>query len=275
VSAEVIPLGSRLKKRREELGLTQTQAAKQLEVARTAYRLWEMEAAKPAPDRWRTIARWLGISMTAMLLAEELIDQQEALEADQAALGGGMTAMEWDVTSDASTGDYFAQERAMIAAQARMGNISADHAANLGRVLSRLQQATSTDTASPWHPGEFHKRFPNDPLAPALARAALATTAIGIPASAFDAAALLTSELVTNSVKHSGSDWIDVAITLRMDAVRIEVSDQSTQSIRPRTSETDGGWGLVLVGELATRWGIERHREGKTIWVEYDLPPSD
>ena len=84
MSAEVIPLGSRLRRRREELGLTQTQAAKQLDVARTAYRLWEMEAAKPAPDRWRTIARWLGISMTAMLLAEELIDRQEAVEATEA-----------------------------------------------------------------------------------------------------------------------------------------------------------------------------------------------
>ena len=40
----------------------------------------EMEAAKPAPDRWRTIARWLGESMTAMLLAEELIDQEEAVD---------------------------------------------------------------------------------------------------------------------------------------------------------------------------------------------------
>jgi transcriptional regulator with XRE-family HTH domain/anti-sigma regulatory factor (Ser/Thr protein kinase) len=275
VAAEVIPLGNRLKQRREELGLTQTQAAKQLDVARTAYRLWEMEAAKPAPDRWRAIARWLGISMTAMLLAEELIDQQEALEADEAAVGGGMTAMEWDVTSDASTGDYFSQERAMIAAQARVGHISPDRAANLGRVLSRLQQATSTDAASAWQPGEFRKRFPNDPLTPALARAALATTAIGIPANAFDTAALLTSELVTNSVKHSGSTWIDVAITLRMDALRIEVSDQSTQAIRPRTAETDGGWGLMLVGELATRWGIERHRSGNTIWIEYDLTPAD
>jgi anti-sigma regulatory factor (Ser/Thr protein kinase) len=186
-----------------------------------------------------------------------------------------MTAMEWDVTSDASTGDYFSQERAMIAAQARMGHISPDRAANLGRVLSRLQQGTSTDAASPWQPGEFRKRFPNDPLTPALARAALATTAIGIPANAFDTAALLTSELVTNSVKHSGSTWIDVAITLRMDALRIEVSDQSTQAIRPRTAETDGGWGLMLVGELATRWGIERHRVGKTIWIEYDLTPAD
>src|SRR5262245_37043891 len=177
VAAEVIPLGSRLKQRREELGLTQAQAARQLDVARTAYRLWEMEAARPAPDRWRTIARWLGISMTAMLLAEELIDHQEALEANRVAAGGGMTETQWDTASNDSSGDFFSQERAMIADQARLGNISAVEAGNLSRVLSRIQSAASSDSMSAWHPGQFRKRFPNDPLAPALARAALATTA--------------------------------------------------------------------------------------------------
>src|SRR5262245_61859709 len=226
MAAEVIPLGSRLRQRREELGLTQTQAARQLDVARTAYRLWEMEAAKPAPDRWRGIARWLGISMTAMLLAEELIDQHEALGATQAAAGGGMTGAQWDAASSDLAGDYFSQERAMIADQARLGNISAAEAANLSRVLSRIQGATSSDTVSAWHPGHFRKRFPKDTLAPALARAALATTAIGIPVDAFDAAALLTSELVTNSVRHSQSDWVEVGITLTADVLRIEVSDQ-------------------------------------------------
>src|SRR5262245_21871224 len=178
VAAEVIPLGSRLKQRREELGLTQAQAARQLDVARTAYRLWEMEAAKPAPDRWRAIARWLGISMTVMLLAEELLDQQEAAAATLAASGGGMTGTEWDETSEASEGDYFSQERAMIADQARLGNISNADAAKLGRVLSRIQRVTLDATEATWHPGQFRKRFPNDPLAPALARSALAATAI-------------------------------------------------------------------------------------------------
>jgi transcriptional regulator with XRE-family HTH domain/anti-sigma regulatory factor (Ser/Thr protein kinase) len=273
VDAEVIPLGSRLRQRREELGLTQAQAARELDVARTAYRLWEMEAAKPAPDRWRTIARWLGITMTAMLLAEELIDQ-EATDANRAAAGGGMSELEWDVESDTSPGDYFSQERAMIAAQARVGNISPVEATRLALVLSRVQHTVMSDTTSVWHPGQFRKRFPTDPLTPALARSALATTVIGMPADAFDKAALLISELVTNSVKHSGSDWVEVAITLGIDRLRIEVSDPNSQTIRPRTPDLDGGWGLTLVGELATRWGVERHRAGKTIWFELGLTPG-
>jgi anti-sigma regulatory factor (Ser/Thr protein kinase) len=159
----------------------------------------------------------------------------------------------------------------MIADQTRIGNISQAAAARLGHVLSRIQGAALSDPRSAWQPGEFRKRFPNDLVTPALARAALATTVIGIPAGAFHTAALLISELVTNSVKYSGSDWIEVAITLGLDALRIEVSDQSAQTIRPRTPDIDGGWGLTLVGQLATRWGVKRQIAGKTIWIEFDL----
>lgn len=274
MAGEVIPLGSRLRQRREELGLSQAQAARQLDVARTAYRLWEMEAAKPAPDRWRIIARWLGIPVTAMLLAEELIDQREAVDASLAAASAAMSELDWDLASDSSPGTYFSQERAMIAEQARIGRISGAEAASLGHVLSRIQHAAFASATAGWHPGQFRKRFLNDSFAPALARSALVTTVIGAPVSAFESAMLLISELVTNSVNHSGSDWIEVSITLGVDVLRIEVSDQADQTIRPRTPDVDGGWGLTLVGELATRWGVERHSVGKSIWAEFDLTPS-
>ena len=54
---DVVSVGDRLWQRRTELGLSQAQAACELDVARKAYRLWEMEAAKPAPDRWRLLSR--------------------------------------------------------------------------------------------------------------------------------------------------------------------------------------------------------------------------
>src|SRR5689334_11511459 len=73
---EVISLAERLKQRREELGMSQAQAARELDVARTAYRLWELEAAKPSPDRWRLLSHWLGISVTALLLAEDLVSEE-------------------------------------------------------------------------------------------------------------------------------------------------------------------------------------------------------
>jgi transcriptional regulator with XRE-family HTH domain/anti-sigma regulatory factor (Ser/Thr protein kinase) len=271
--ADVVPLGSRLRQRREELGLSQSQAAQQLEVARTAYRLWELEAARPAPDRWRAIARWLGISMTALLHAEELLDEQEALEATRAAVESGLSNGGWDAQSDAWAGDYFSQERAMIAAQAERGAISVEQAAGLERVLERIQDATSDDVA-PWHPGHFAKRFTCDEHAPGLARAALATTAIGMPSDTFDDAALVTSELVTNSVEHASCDSVQVEIVLGVERLRIAVSDQGKQAIRPRPGDGNRGWGLTFIGELASRWGVERRRDGNTIWAEFDLTPG-
>ena len=56
--------------------------------------------------------------------------------------------MEWDAASDMSAGDYFSQERAMIADQARMGHISTDQAAELARVLFRIQRSASGDAAA-------------------------------------------------------------------------------------------------------------------------------
>jgi serine/threonine-protein kinase RsbW len=271
VAAEVIPLGARLRQRREELGLSQAQAARELDVARTAYRLWEMEAARPAPDRWRVIAKWLGMSMTALLFAGELLDEQEAFEAERKAFAAGLTSKGWDDRSEASPGDYLSQQRAMIADQAVIGHISASQAKSLREVLTRIQDATLTDALHGWHPGRFVKRLPSNELAPSFARAAFVATAVGIPTEVFDNGGLLTSELVTNSVKHSDSEWIEVDITLTTDSLRIEVADQSRATIRPRTPDLDGGWGLTLVGELATRWGVERLDAGKKMWVEFDL----
>ena len=140
------------------------------------------------------------------------------------------------------------------------------------RVLSRIQGETATAGPLHWYPGQFRKRFPNDELAPALARSALAATAIGIPDDAFEAGALLTSELVTNSVRHSASLWIEVAIVLTAEVLRIAVADSNGESsLRPRTADTRGGWGLTLLGELANRWGVDRHDGGKVIWTELDL----
>ena len=70
-------LAQRLKAHRLSLGISQAQAARELEVARTAYRLWELEAARPSADRWSTLARWMGIPMTTLLAAEGLLSEDE------------------------------------------------------------------------------------------------------------------------------------------------------------------------------------------------------
>ena len=121
---DVVSIGERLKSHREELGMSQAQAARELDVARTAYRLWEMEAAKPAPDRWRLIARWLGVSVATMLLAEELIDEAEASAADQVAKRLARDGVAWDAESDGEGGNFFNQERSKIQDEEASGRIS-------------------------------------------------------------------------------------------------------------------------------------------------------
>jgi anti-sigma regulatory factor (Ser/Thr protein kinase) len=159
----------------------------------------------------------------------------------------------------------------MIADQAQAGGISPDQATSLRFMLDRIQDAALLEPTRRWHPGRFRKRYPRTDLAPALSRAAFTATAVGIPMDAFHNALLLTSELVTNSVQHSGSEWVELGITVDGECLRVEVSDQSPEPIRPRTADIHGGWGLTLLGELAARWGVEREHGGKTIWIEMDL----
>lgn len=84
-----------------------------------------------------------------------------------------------------------------------------------------------------------------------------------------DAAALLVSELVTNALLHARS-----AMTLRVEAgpagIRVEVADGSPRRISRRrySPESSTGRGVLLLEELASRWGVDPHREGKAVWFE-------
>ena len=81
---------------------------------------------------------------------------------------------------------------------------------------------------------------------------------------------LLTSELVTNAVRHAHGD-VHVALDLLpSDSIRLEVRDDSERLpvLRPLETAREGGWGLHIVGRIATRWGLEQRTGEKTIWCE-------
>jgi anti-sigma regulatory factor (Ser/Thr protein kinase) len=87
-----------------------------------------------------------------------------------------------------------------------------------------------------------------------------------------DQAELVVSELVTNAVLHgqrAGMHAIGLSLEESERALRIEVTDRG-----PGFTEHEllpgqpGGWGLVVVGELADRWGIERSGRGVRVWAE-------
>ena len=86
-----------------------------------------------------------------------------------------------------------------------------------------------------------------------------------------DAAGLLTSELVTNAIRHAGTP---VGLLVRLDAgLRVEVSDgrpEMAVSAGVPSGSSVSGRGLQLVDELASRWGVERDTDRKTVWFELD-----
>jgi anti-sigma regulatory factor (Ser/Thr protein kinase) len=117
--------------------------------------------------------------------------------------------------------------------------------------------------------------LPTGPRAPGAARMVIAHCITRLVAPrALDVATLLGSELVTNSVRHgqlAEHDTVLLRIQLTLDALRLEVQNTGTAGTvaarQPDRQDGGGGFGLVLVDLLATRWGVHR-RHGTTVWCE-------
>jgi anti-sigma regulatory factor (Ser/Thr protein kinase) len=119
--------------------------------------------------------------------------------------------------------------------------------------------------------------FPADPGAVRAAR-----TAVRKRLSAWrldglaDIAALLVSELVTNSLRHATGP-IGVRL-VRPEGVGgvllVEVSDPLPDLPRERVADLDdeSGRGLQLVAHAAHRWGTRPGTTGKTVWFELSVP---
>lgn len=114
--------------------------------------------------------------------------------------------------------------------------------------------------------------LPPDTRSPSRARR-FATDVMGDEASSnlADTVQLLISEIVTNAVLHARSE-IRIEVTCDAQRVRVEVSDRSP--MRPATrsfaQQSSTGRGLLLVEELADRWGTAPDDGGKVVWFEVD-----
>ncbi len=103
-----------------------------------------------------------------------------------------------------------------------------------------------------------------------LIRTALFTWALDELA---DDAALVVSELVTNSVLHAPCRLIRVTVTrLAPETIRIGVVDKSPKFPVPCDPEhtATNGRGLAVIGKLTTRWGTDPLPWGKRVWGELD-----
>jgi anti-sigma regulatory factor (Ser/Thr protein kinase) len=111
--------------------------------------------------------------------------------------------------------------------------------------------------------------LPRDAQAPYAARHALNGLPPVVEAEQCADAQLLLSELVTNSVLHGRGEKVVVLIDAGDGGkLRCEVVDEGG-GFTPRgraDSQRIGGWGLDLVDQLASSWGV---REGSThVWFE-------
>jgi anti-sigma regulatory factor (Ser/Thr protein kinase) len=109
----------------------------------------------------------------------------------------------------------------------------------------------------------------------------LVTTTLGDGHPCTADAALLASELVTNSVRHSDSrrpgGTVTIAIWGDASSVLVGVTDAGGESVPAVHHDRDqeGGRGLFLVEQLSARWGYRAGADGRRItWFEVTAIPA-
>ena len=109
------------------------------------------------------------------------------------------------------------------------------------------------------------------PAAPGTARRSLDRFAETIPPDRLDELRLIVSELVTNSVRHSGDgDWIRMRVERLPRCIRVEVSDDGVGFGSENGQGFARGRGLAIVDHFAARWGLEGGPQN-TVWAEFSV----
>ncbi|MEA2133901.1 MAG: hypothetical protein QOC68_1810 [Solirubrobacteraceae bacterium] len=115
--------------------------------------------------------------------------------------------------------------------------------------------------------------LPAEPHSAKVARDAVAGLD-GHLGAVFGDVVLVISELVTNSVRHAGldaSEPLQLSVRVEGNMVRVAVRDPGP-GFKPPAAPSDpahvGGWGLVLVDQLAEKWGVDHDGEANVVWCE-------
>ncbi|MDQ1724204.1 MAG: hypothetical protein QOG52_1232 [Frankiaceae bacterium] len=83
-----------------------------------------------------------------------------------------------------------------------------------------------------------------------------------------DEAALLTSEVVTNAIRHAPIGDVRVHVRRSGEVAYIEVADNDPRlpQLHRSTADEEGGRGLFLIDALSMRWGARLEGRGKVVW---------
>jgi len=138
--------------------------------------------------------------------------------------------------------------------------------------LKPARQGNQMDTMAPIRPTVQRPRrisLSAGPAAAAEARSQVraAICAWGIPVDP-PVAVLLTSELVTNAIRHEAGETVLLVITCACGQLRVDVHDTSWTVPVPVDAPADEetGRGLMLVASLSTDWGFYRTPAGKAVY---------
>jgi anti-sigma regulatory factor (Ser/Thr protein kinase) len=116
--------------------------------------------------------------------------------------------------------------------------------------------------------GQERLTLGRDPTSAAYARRRVRGFCADLSPDLQAVAQLLTSELVTNALRH-GEGAIAMTMTVDSSELRVEVADDSPYPPRRTHAPLDGtgGRGVLLVERLASSWGTIPHPgDGKAVW---------
>jgi anti-sigma regulatory factor (Ser/Thr protein kinase) len=115
------------------------------------------------------------------------------------------------------------------------------------------------------------RKFRADSHAPGRARSALGALNESLEDRIAEDVRLLVSELVTNSLRHTGTSEIELEVWRSPATVRVEVADRGAGFAVPEHPQPGqaSGWGLFMVDRLANRWGVDAH-DNTRVWFELD-----
>ena len=123
----------------------------------------------------------------------------------------------------------------------------------------------------------YRVRLTKGPAAAAEARGQVRAVicAWDVPVDAA-AAALLTSELVTNAVRHEPGETVTLAVTCSGAQLRVDVHDTSRSwpVLADAPADAETGRGLMLVAALSADWGVYRTPAGKAVYFALAFPPD-
>jgi anti-sigma regulatory factor (Ser/Thr protein kinase) len=91
-----------------------------------------------------------------------------------------------------------------------------------------------------------------------------------------DVAVILTSELVTNALRHEAGETVTLTITCVCDQLRVDVHDSSSAApvLEDAPVDAESGRGLLLVATLSAEWGFYRTPAGKAVYFTL-IPLAD